>query len=83
MTYYTYIIKSKIKDTYYIGSTSNLEQRVRLHNEGKSKSTKAYIPWEIIYYEEFNTKSEAIKREYALKRIKNKDTIIKIINNEI
>ena len=83
MTYYTYIIKSKIKNTHYIGSTSNLEQRIRLHNEGKTKSTKAYIPWEIVYYEEYNTKSEAIKREYVLKRIRNREVLLKIINKEI
>jgi putative endonuclease len=53
------------------------------HNSGHTKSTKAYIPWEIVYYEEYNTKSEAIKREYALKRIRNMEVLLKIINKEI
>ncbi|MCU0373262.1 MAG: GIY-YIG nuclease family protein [Ignavibacteria bacterium] len=83
MAYYTYILKSKIKDRYYIGSCADIIKRLEHHNLGHSRSTKAYIPWEIIYSEEFNTKSEAIKREYSFKRIKNKNTILKIINKEL
>ena len=81
--YYTYILKSKIKERYYIGHTSDPEERLIKHNKGNSKSTKAYIPWEIVYTEEFKTKSEAMKREYALKRIKNKSVLEKIINKLI
>ncbi len=83
MAYYTYIIKSKIKDRLYIGSCSDLTKRLENHNLGHSRSTKGFIPWEIIYFEEYETKSDAIRREYALKRIKNKETIYKIIHKEI
>ncbi|MBI5403425.1 MAG: GIY-YIG nuclease family protein [Ignavibacteriae bacterium] len=83
MPYFTYIIKSKIKDRYYIGSCEDLTIRLNRHNSGGSISTKAYIPWEIVYYEEYTSKSEALKREFALKRIKNKDILRKIINKEI
>ena len=62
--YYTYIIKSKIKDRLYLGHCRDLEERLKLHNSGNSRSTKAYIPWEIVYVEEYSTKSEAMKREY-------------------
>jgi putative endonuclease len=68
-----------MKERLYIGHTSVLDKRLKLHNEGHSISTKAFILWEIIYFEEFETKSEAMKREYALKRIKNKQTIYKIV----
>ncbi|HMS64825.1 MAG TPA: GIY-YIG nuclease family protein [Ignavibacteria bacterium] len=78
--HYTYILKSKIKDRYYIGHCSDLEIRLNHHNNGKSISTKAYIPREIVYYEEYEIKSEAMKREYSLKRIKNKSVLEKIIN---
>ncbi len=81
--YYTYILRSKIKDRYYIGHCADLAERLKLHNSGSSISTKAYIPWELIYSEEFKTKSEAMKREYALKRIKNKSVLEKIINKLI
>ena len=83
MKYYTYILKSKIKDKYYIGSCHDLNLRLERHNSGNSRSTKAFLPWEVIYFEEFETKSDAIKREYALKRIKNKEALQKIINKEI
>ena len=56
---------------------------MKKHNNGNSISTKAYIPWEIVYVEEYSTKSEAMKREYALKRIKNKTVLEKIINKII
>jgi putative endonuclease len=83
MAYYTYILKSKIKDKYYIGYCEDLTKRLEKHNSGNSRSTKSYIPWEIVYYEEYSTKSEAIKREYALKRIRNKEVLLKIINKDI
>ncbi len=83
MPYFTYILKSTIVDRFYIGSTSNLENRLTHHNSGHSRSTKAYIPWEIVYFEEYKTISEAIRREYALKRIRNTETLLKIIKNEI
>jgi len=66
MAYYTYILKSKIKDRYYIGSCSDLNKRIENHNLGHSRSTRGYIPWEIIYNEEYKTKTKAIKREYVL-----------------
>ena len=83
MAYYTYILKSKIKDRLYIGSCSDLTKRLEHHNLGHSRSTKAYIPWEVVYYEEYSEKTDALKREYTMKRIKNKKTLLKIINKEI
>ena len=81
--YYTYILKSKVKDRYYIGHCLDPVKRLILHNSGRSISTKAYIPWELVYSEEFATRSEAMKREYALKRIKNRSVLEKIINKLI
>jgi putative endonuclease len=81
MPYFTYILKSKISDRYYIGASDNLERRLALHNEGNSISTKAYIPWELVYYEKFNTKSEALKREKQLKKMKSKKYIEWLILN--
>ena len=78
---YTYIIKSKIKEKYYIGTSSNLVQRLKLHNEGHSKSTKAFVPWEIVYSEKFATKHEALKREKELKNMKSKKYLEWLINN--
>ena len=47
--------------------TSNLEKRLLEHNSGNTKSTKPYLPWEILYKEEFSSRVEARKRELYLK----------------
>ncbi len=66
--YYLYIIKSNIKDWRYIGITDNVEKRLIEHNKGKTKSTKAYIPFTLIYRETFSNKTDARKREIYLKK---------------
>lgn len=65
-----YILKSLIAEKYYIGCTSDLEKRIKEHNSAKTKSTKPYLPWKIIYYENYLGKSEAYKREWHLKHPK-------------
>ena len=64
---YTYILECK-DGTYYTGWTNNLEKRLKDHNDGKgAKYTKARLPVSLIYYEEYETKEEAMRREYAIK----------------
>ena len=65
--YYVYFLKSLANNDLYIGSMENLENRFLLHNSGKVKSTKAYKPWELLGYEKYNSRSEAVKREKFLK----------------
>jgi putative endonuclease len=67
---YVYIIKSKNFSRYYIGHTSDLKRRLTEHNTGKTRSTKAYVPWEVVYVERFLTKSEAVSREMEIKSCK-------------
>lgn len=67
---YTYIVKCS-DETYYTGWTNNLEKRIQTHNAGKgAKYTKVRRPVELVYYEEFATKEEAMQREYAIKQLK-------------
>ena len=66
-------------DRYYVGHTHNLELRLERHNAGQSRSTKAGIPWIIVYFEEYKSKSEAIKREYQIKHRKSRKYIEKLI----
>ena len=67
---YAYILECK-DGTYYTGWTNNLEKRVKDHNEGKgAKYTRARRPVVLAYYEEFETKEEAMQREYAIKQMK-------------
>jgi len=68
--YYTYILYNKSFDRFYIGQTQSLEERLVYHNGGKVKSTKPYIPWEMVWYMTFDTRSEAMIREKRLKNLK-------------
>ena len=67
MPYYTYVIFSKSSGRYYKGYCRDLQTRLIEHNSGKTKSIKAFLPWEIVYFEEFPTADEAIKREKYFK----------------
>ncbi|NQU80647.1 MAG: GIY-YIG nuclease family protein [Bacteroidetes bacterium] len=67
MKYYAYVLFSRKYNKYYKGHCQNLDQRLSEHNTGKTKSIKPFIPWEIIYYESFNTLEGAIKREKYFK----------------
>ncbi len=49
MSYKLYILQSLTKDRYYIGHTNNIERRLSEHNSGQTKSTKAYIPWKLVF----------------------------------
>ena len=70
--FFTYILQSQLDQSFYIGQTKDLEQRLILHNEGNTKSTMAKRPWKIVYFEVFDTRSEAIQRERFLKKQRNK-----------
>ena len=69
MNYIVYILISEKDGKYYYGYTSNLEERLARHNNGLVKSTKARTPFKVHYFEIFNTKTEAIKREIFFKSI--------------
>jgi putative endonuclease len=73
--YFTYVLYSKRFDKIYIGQTSNLYKRIQQHNTEMVISTKHYIPWELIYSEKCQTRSEAMKREKELKSHKGRDFI--------
>jgi len=77
--FYLYILQSFIDGTYYIGHTGDLKKRIKWHNAGYSLSTKAKRPWELVYQERYQTKREAQKREYELKRKKSRKYIEFII----
>ena len=52
---------NKIKDRYNIGHCSDMETRLILNNKENTVSTKANFPWELVYFEEYKTKAEAMK----------------------
>lgn len=76
---YTYILLCS-DGSLYTGWTNNMEKRLRDHNSGKgAKYTKGRIPVELVYYETFPTKAEAMRREWEIKQLgrKEKQQLIK------
>ncbi len=80
--YFVYIIVSKRDGRYYIGQTESLASRVKRHNSGRNSSTKAYIPWELKWWKEYETRSEAIKVERRIKGIKKRAGIEQYVREE-
>jgi len=78
--YYVYILKSQKNNSYYIGSCKNLQGRIIKHNKGSVKSTKRYLPWQLVYYETYPTLKEARRREKQIKSWKKRAAIEKLIN---
>ena len=69
MKYYIYIIYSLHFDKYYIGQSSDVENRLNQHNRGISKSTKPYKPWVLKLKVEKSSRKEAIILETKLKNL--------------
>ena len=70
---YTYILKCA-DNTLYTGWTNHLEKRLADHNAGKgAKYTKSRRPVELVYFETFPTKEDAMRREYAIKQLSRKE----------
>lgn len=65
--HYVYLLKSRTNGQFYVGSTSDLKRRFYQHNSGENLSTKAYVPWDLVYYEAYTTKTAALERERKLK----------------
>ena len=66
---YTYVVKCS-DGTFYTGWTNNLEKRIACHNAGKgAKYTKTRRPVALVNYETFETKEDAMRREYAIKQM--------------
>ena len=67
--YYVYILYNRKKNFIYIGYSEDLKQRFVEHNDGRSKSTKAYRPLELIHYEAYHNKKMLSAENYILKQI--------------
>ena len=77
---YTYILKCR-DGSLYTGWTNDIEKRVIAHNGGRgAKYTRSRRPVELVYYEEFGTKEEAMRREYAIKHMSRQKKEILIQN---
>jgi len=70
----------KDNKTTYVGWTNNLKKRLYKHNLGKGAKFTKGKKWKIIYFEKFNTKQKAMKREYKIKHDKKLRNVIKLKN---
>ena len=70
--FYTYILHSESIDKFYVGHTSDLDERLARHNRGGNKFTATGQPWKLAYCEEFQTKELAYARERQNKKWKSK-----------
>lgn len=78
---YTYMVKCS-DGSFYTGWTNNLDKRIVAHNNGTgAKYTKSRLPVTLIYYEEHQTKVDAMKREYAIKQLSHQEKQ-ELINNK-
>jgi len=65
--FYMYILKSQKTGRFYIGFSTDLVKRIENHNKGTTRSTKSGRPWVLYYYEQFTSRSAALKREKEIK----------------
>ena len=80
--YYVYVLRCA-DDTLYCGYTDDVQTRMKAHNDGKgAKYTKARRPVEVVYMEEFSSRSDALKREYAIKQMSREQKQRMIQENE-
>jgi putative endonuclease len=80
MKFFIYVLRSQKDNSFYIGQTNNIGDRLARHNSGRSLSTKSKRPWELIYQKDFTTRSEAVLFERKLKSFKNRDYLLRYIS---
>ncbi|MCX2743965.1 GIY-YIG nuclease family protein [Mangrovivirga sp. M17] len=66
---YVYVLYSPTHDIFYKGQTSDLDERLKRHNQGLEKSTKKYLPWLLIWKTRKDSRSEAMVLEKKLKNL--------------
>lgn len=75
---YTYIVECS-DGTLYTGWTTDIDKRIKAHNNGRgAKYTKARLPVKLVYYEVLDTREEAMKREYAIKQMNRRKKLLLI-----
>lgn len=65
--YYVYVLKSDDFSHYYYGSTTDIKNRLKSHNNGQNKYTAKYKPWHVVWYDAFQDRVVAISFEKYLK----------------
>lgn len=75
MPYYVYVILCE-DDSFYTGYTGNLDSRIRLHMNGKAaRYTRIHKPKKLVYVEQFDSRTEAMRRERRVKRLNHRQKL--------
>ena len=77
--YYTYVLRSLKDKKLYTGFTNNLKRRLKQHHNGLCESTKNRVPFEMIYFEKFEDRSDAANREKFFKSGKGREFLKRVI----
>nr|MBI1229636.1 GIY-YIG nuclease family protein [Cytophagales bacterium] len=80
MPYFVYIIQSKLDGTYYIGASKDPYDRLEKHNRPHKGFTARKQPWKLVYTEAFESKTQALKRENYLKKLKSRSLLEELIS---
>jgi putative endonuclease len=79
MAYFVYVLRSEKTGRRYVGSCEDLEDRLHRHNAGNSKATRHGVPWSLIHTENFESRSEAVRRELYLKTGIGRDELSRLL----
>lgn len=78
-SYFTYIVRCR-DGVLYTGYTNDIKERINKHNRGEgAKFTRGRIPVELVYWEEFPSREEAMRREWAIKKL-NREQKLTLVN---
>ena len=78
-----YILQGIKNLKYYIGSTDNLERRLKEHFKGLVHTTKRFLPVKLVFFQQYDDIKVARRIEYKIKKLKRKDIIERIIKEKI
>jgi putative endonuclease len=79
MPFYAYILFSPSRNKFYVGSTENMDDRLKKHHTNHKGFTGHALDWVVVYTEPFQTKQEACSRERQIKSWKSRKLIEKLV----
>ncbi len=81
--FYVYLLQSEVNKSFYVGFTADLKRRFIEHNKGQNRSTKAYLPWSLLYYEAHRSEVDARRREKYLKTSNGRQSLKRILRVQL
>ncbi|MBS1487736.1 MAG: GIY-YIG nuclease family protein [Bacteroidetes bacterium] len=80
MDFYVYILQSDKDQSFYIGQTNNLDERLKRHNLGMEKYTSRKMPWKIFWKTSLPSRAEAMRLEKKLKNLKSTKRLLDFVS---